>query len=462
MVSFLSNASLISLVLSVQPHAVANADAGHAAGICRMRNNPETLLLSARKELTVEEMIEKYFRDEDTRSRLLNGPMGPYLPHLIRTLEEQHFRYRIVRRSIRRANALGLWLQQQGIPLSEASESHTKAFVLQRSRTPYGNLVASGTTKIVRILQAQGIFNAPEARTEADCWLQRFDDHLARVHGISPKTRGNYLRYARRLLASRPENTMLNWTSLNAEEIDVFAHTEMEKLNSGHSASQVSTAVRAIIRFLATEGSVSPNLANAIPSIRHWRHTSLPKHFSPEQLDRVLALCKEDATISFRDRAIVLLLARLGMRSGEARQLQLEHVDWAAGAIHICLGKARRERVLPLPEDVGAALVGYLRQERPSSPNRTVFLRSCPPYRPLTSVAEIVRRVLKKAGITGPGVGAHHFRHTVATHMVRQGVPFKDVADVLGHRRLDSTAIYAKLDVHSLVETALPWPGGLQ
>ncbi|MBZ5622156.1 MAG: site-specific integrase [Acidobacteriia bacterium] len=406
-------------------------------------------------------MLEDYFSDERVLC-LRNGPMGPYLPHLVRTLEEQHFCYRAARRSVRRANALGLWLQQQGIPLSESNESHAKAFVAQRGRTPQGRLLASGVPKIVRILQTQGVFNAPEVRTETDCWLQRFDDHLARVHGLSPETRGNYLCYARRLLASRSVNTPLDWTSLNADEIQAFAHAEMEKLKSGRSVSQVSTAMRAIIRFLAAEGSVSPNLARALPPVQHWRHAGLPKHFSPEQLDRVLALCKDDRSLSFRDRAIVLLLARLGMRSGEVRQLQLEHVDWAEGTIHICLGKARRERILPLPEDVGAALVDYLRQERPPSSDRTIFLRSCPPYKPLRKIAEIVRRVLKKAGITGARVGAHHFRHTIATHMVRQGVSFKDVADVLGHRQLDTTAIYAKLDLPSLAGVALPWPGGAQ
>lgn len=407
-------------------------------------------------------MLEDYFCDELVLSHLRNGPMGPYLPHLVHTLEEQHFRHRAVRRSIRRANALGLWLQQQGVPLAEANASHAKAFVLQRSRTPYGRLVASGVPKIIRILQTQGIFNAPEARTEVDCWLQRFDEHLARVHGISPNTRWNYLHYARRFLASRPEDTALDWASLNADEIQAFAHTEMEKLKPGPSACQVSTAVNALIRFLAAEGSVSPTLSKAIPPVRQWRHTSLPKHFSAEQLERVLTVCKTDVSISFRDRAIVLLLARLGIRSGEARQLQLDHIDWTAGEIHICLGKARRERILPLPEDVGTALADYLRHERPPSSDRTIFLSSGPPYRPLGTVAEIVKRVLKKAGLTGAGVGAHHLRHTVATHMVRQGVPFKDVADVLGHRKLDTTAIYAKLDVHSLFGIALPWPGGAQ
>jgi site-specific recombinase XerD len=182
----------------------------------------------------------------------------------------------------------------------------------------------------------------------------------------------------------------------------------------------------------------------------------------PEQLDGVLAVCRDDAIISFRDRAIVLLLARLGMRSGEVRQLRLEDVDWAEGVIHIRLGKARHERILPLPDEVGAALVDYLRRERPPNSCRTIFLRSCAPYKPLSSVAGIVKHVLQKAGITGRGIGAHHFRHSVATHMVRQGVPFKEVADILGHRSIETTGIYAKLDVPSLAGIALPWPGGAQ
>jgi hypothetical protein len=129
--------------------------------------------------------------------------MAPYLPGLIRALEEQHFRWRVIRRSVRTADALGQWLKEQGVPLVEANGAHAKAFVIQRSRTPYGRLAASGVPRIVRVLQGQGILNAPEARTEADRWLQRFDEHLSRVHGLCPDGRGNYLRYARRFLASR-------------------------------------------------------------------------------------------------------------------------------------------------------------------------------------------------------------------------------------------------------------------
>jgi site-specific recombinase XerD len=220
--------------------------------------------------------------------------------------------------------------------------------------------------------------------------------------------------------------------------------------------------MRAMIRFLATEGSISPNLARAIPVIRDWKHATLPKHFSAEQLDCVLTVCRDDSTLTFRDRAMVLLMARLGMRSCEVRQLQLEDIDWAAGVIRVHLGKSRYERSLPLPEDAGEAIASYLRAERPLSSNRTIFLRTYPPYAPLSGVVGVTRRVLKKVGITGTRVGAHHFRHTAATQMVRQGVSFKDVADVLGHRSLETTAIYAKLDAPCLAQVALPWPGGAQ
>lgn len=407
-------------------------------------------------------MIENYFRSEHMRARLRTGPRGPHLPPLIAVLEQQCFGWRQVHRMIGTADALGRWLAEQGISLREANESHARAFGSHFDRTPLGRLTygAKGVPCIVGILQAQGVRNAPRPQTDTDHFLQRFDEHLAHVHGISSTTRANYLCYARRFLASRPGGAVPDWGRLRAEDIHEFVQSEAATLQPGGSCRQVTTAVRALIRFLAANGSVALNLAKAIPPIRDWKQAGLPKHFSPEQLDRVLTVCREDSSISFRDRAILLLLVRLGMRSGEVRQLQLEDVDWAEAVIRIRLGKSRHERTLPLPEDAGAALTSYLRTERPPSSYRTIFLLSCAPYTPLASIAAIVKRVLNRAGITGRGVGAHHFRHTVATQMVRRGVAFKEVADVLGHRRLETTAIYAKLDLPSLVRVALPWPGG--
>ena len=156
-------------------------------------------------------------------------------------------------------------------------------------------------------------------------------------------------------------------------------------------------------------------------------------------------------------------MARLGMRAGEVRQLKLDDINWIEGVIHVRVGKSRRERTLPLFEDVGKALGAYLQQERPKSADRSIFLTSLPPYRPLawsTTITQISKHILREAGVDGPHLGAHRFRHTVATHMVQCGSSFKEVADVLGHKSLGSTSIYAKLDQRSLEQIALPWPRG--
>ena len=158
-------------------------------------------------------------------------------------------------------------------------------------------------------------------------------------------------------------------------------------------------------------------------------------------------------------------MAGLGMRAGEVRRLNLNDIDWIEGEIHVRAGKSRRERTLPLLEEVGKALGVYLREERPESAERSVLLTLYPPYRPLAysaTISQISRRIFEEVGVQGPRLGAHRLRHTVATHMVRRGSSFKEAADVLGHTSLKSTAIYAKLDERSLQKVALPWPGGVE
>jgi integrase len=182
-------------------------------------------------------------------------------------------------------------------------------------------------------------------------------------------------------------------------------------------------------------------------------------------LDRVLQICCTPTTRCSRDIYIILIMARLGMRAGEVRQLKLDDIDWIEGEIHVRAGKSRRERTLPLLEEVGKALGVYLREERPESAERSIFLTLRPPYRPLacsSAISQISRRIFEEAGVQGPRLGAHRLRHTVATHMVRRGSSFKEVADVLGHTSLKSTGIYAKLDERSLQQVALPWPGGVE
>jgi integrase len=256
-----------------------------------------------------------------------------------------------------------------------------------------------------------------------------------RVHGLALESRHHYLRYTRRLIQSL-QMSEPDWTALNAEQIRDFICCEAGKRKTG-SCRLVIAAIRAFLRFLAAEGVVPPNLHRAVPVVREWRHASLPQHISTEELEGVLQICRIPTAGCSRDACIILMMARLGMRAGEVRQLNLNDIDWIEGEIHVRAGKSRRER----------------------------FLTLYPPYRQLAysaTISQISRRIFEEAGVQGPRLGAHRLRHTVATHMVRGGSSFKEAADVLGHTSLKSTAIYAKLDERSLQKVALPWPGGVE
>jgi integrase len=316
---------------------------------------------------------------------------------------------------------------------------------------------------IATVLREQGILAGPVPVSKTDAWLARFDNHLMRVHGISPESRQHYLRYARRLIQSL-QMSEPDWTTLHAHHIRDFICCEAAKRKTG-SCLLVIAAIRALLRFLAAEGVVAPNLHRAVPVVREWRHASLPQYISTGELDRVLQICCTPTTRCSRDICIILIMARLGMRAGEVRQLKLDDIDWIEGEIHVRTSKSQRERTLPLLEEVGKALGVYLREERPESAERSIFLTLRPPYRPLacsSAISQISRRIFEEAGVQGPRLGAHRLRHTVATHMVRRGSSFKEVADVLGHTSLKSTGIYAKLDERSLQQVALPWPGGVE
>jgi site-specific recombinase XerD len=413
-------------------------------------------------------MMETYFAQASVLDRLRSGPIGPYLPGFVTALEQRCYSRDTIRRCLRGADALSRWLDGQTVALAEANQSHVRAYVAQHARLPdaryvHGRLskAASSVPLIAALLREQGILSGSVLVSRDEAWLVRFDNHLTQVHGLASYSRNNYVRYARRLAQTLSMNGA-DWTALDAHYISDFVRREAARLKPG-SRRQVVTATRAILRFLVAEGVVSPNLHRAIPVIREWQHASLPQYISNRELERVLEICRNPSQHWLRDTCIVLMMARLGMRAGEVRQLKLDDLDWITGVVHIRLGKSRRERILPLFEDIGQALGNYLRQERPKSRNRSIFLTKLPPYRPLacsTTITKITKRILNQAGIVGPHLGAHRLRHTLATHLVRSGSSFKEIADVLGHKSLRSTGIYAKLDETCLGEVALPWPGG--
>jgi site-specific recombinase XerD len=202
-------------------------------------------------------------------------------------------------------------------------------------------------------------------------------------------------------------------------------------------------------------------LVAAIPGVAHWRLSSLPRYLQPEEVERVIAACDPVSPVGRRDRAIVLLLARLGLRAGDIVQLRLADINWQGAWIQVS-GKSRRQTQLPLTQEVGDALAAYLQDGRPDTDANTVFVCSHAPFRAFGShcaVSLIVSRAFQRAGIIRPSRGAAHLlRHSLATALLRQGASLQDIADVLRHRSITTTQIYAKVDVTALQEIAQPWP----
>jgi site-specific recombinase XerD len=292
-------------------------------------------------------------------------------------------------------------------------------------------------------------------------WIADYTDYLRDVVGAADATRLRYLPTLQRFIAACSNPGTPDWTGLSVQRVTEFIREEAAQ-KTGHGRTAPASATRSFLRFLAWRGVAPSGLDRAIPRVRRARHASLPRHLLPEQLARLLQRPDTPTPATYRDRAILLLLAGLGLRAGEVATLELEDLDWHTGQLHLRGGKCRRERVLPLPQEVGAALAEYLRNDRPSHQGRRVFLTLTDPARTIqaAAVSAIVQRNLVRAGIRlGRLAGAHMLRHTAASWMVNGGASFKEVADVLGHRSLQTTGIYAKLDLDALVGMALPWIG---
>ena len=227
-------------------------------------------------------------------------------------------------------------------------------------------------------------------------------------------------------------------------------------------AKGLATALRSFLRHLHQRGDLGADLAGAIPPVTNWRLSGLPKSLSPEKVESVLASCDRSTATGRRDHAILLLLARLGLRGGEVAALTLDDFDWAKGLVTLS-GKGQRREALPLPEDVGRAVAAYLRDGRPPCATRRVFVRAIAPYRGFSStmaVCDIVRRALARAGIDAPLKGAHVLRHSLACGMLRNGASLEEIGRILRHRHPETTQIYAKLDLEALRTLAPAWPGG--
>ncbi len=418
-------------------------------------------------------MIKQFFTQPKVLSRLQEGVFGPYLPSFAACLHKEGYSRGCIRRHLRAAGHFGAWLTKHRLIVGDLSTAIVERYIEGQGRLysacrPNGRLPhnARGLHGLVEFLSLQGVV-APTAEPPLNSvgkWLAQFDSHLDRTLGCAPRTRGNYVSYARRFLNEAFGDAEIEWQKLSADVIVNFVQREAVKLQSVSSGQPV-TAMRALLRFLTSAGVIPAGLTAAVPSVRTWRHSVLPRAVSADEVEHIIMASDPNSDYGLRERAIVLLLARLGLRACEVIRLRIDDIDWDRGCVLIRAGKNHRERSLPLCQEVGDAIVAYLKKARPASSHRELFLRWTPPFRPLrssVSICNLVQKLLRRAGISVHRPGAHVFRHSLATHMVIGGGTFKEIADVLGHQSLVTTEIYAKLDLNLLSEVAMPWPGGNQ
>lgn len=297
----------------------------------------------------------------------------------------------------------------------------------------------------------------PNARhTGLERLLDRYREYLVDERGLSGKVVCWYCVVAGRLLAGRPRGALLR--RLTASEVGEFVRKEARGFSRGY-AGCVASALRAVLRFLHVDGRIPASLVGAVPSVSGWRGASLPQALTPGAVRRMLCSCDRRTRIGRRDFAVLTLLIRLGLRAGEVAGLELDALDWRQGEV-VVHGKGKTLSRLPIPQDVGQALSAYL-VRRPRVASRALFLRSRAPLRPLTpsAITHLVAQASKRAGL--PRAGPHKLRHTLATEMLRRGATLTQIAQVLRHRSLSTTAIYAKVDRVALRELAQPWPGGV-
>ena len=353
---------------------------------------------------------------------------------------------------------LGRWMEHEGIRVDQLDNAAVRRFIGTQVRVR-GRLPLPSVRPLLEYFQTTGVA-APESAGSGrsapeDELLDGYREWLVLERRLAPSTIRGRERIARGFLAGRGLTSGEHGLSITAAEVTAFLVRESGRLSPG-SVGSLTSHLRSILRYLATRGLADPGLADAVPRIAQWREATVPQFPAPAAVDALLASCDRSTVVGARDYAVLMLLARLGLRAIEVARLELSDLDWRAGEIELD-GKAHQRGRLPLPVDVGEALVAYLRVR--DRTHQRLFLNVKAPLRPLeaTGVRSLVRHAYQRAGLEP--VGAHQLRHALASDLLRAGASLVAIGQVLRHQDLQSTAIYAKVDLERLRSVASPWPG---
>jgi site-specific recombinase XerD len=405
-----------------------------------------------------------FFALPKTLRHLHEGPLGAHIDGYASRLLEQGFSPARARDKIRLIADLSGWLQRQKLGANDIDPQRLNRYLEDRKGYIHPGRGASSVLQtLLDVLCEREIVSeerSPEAADPCKRAEQDFERYLSQERGLSAATLANYLPFVHQLLLERFGNGPIQFAKLSAPDITGFVQRHAHDHSPGRSGPMVA-ALRAFLRYLRHRGEITSDLAACVPIVANWSHATLPKFLKLGQVDQVLKHCDRRRTTGRRDYAILLLLARLGLRAGEVVALTLDDIDWKEGNLTL-RGKGGREAKLPLPVEVGEAIAGYLQNGRPHCASRRLFIRQRAPRVGFanTAISKLVMRALARAGVDSPRKGAHLFRHTLATEMLRQGASLTEIGELLRHQHPNTTTIYAKVDLPALRRLAQAWPGG--
>jgi len=409
-------------------------------------------------------MPKDSFERPETDPRLRDSPLVSHLAPFATSLVENGYVKSTVQSKLNLLSSFGQWLERRRLSITDFDEQLAERFIAyerRKGRVHRGN--RETLLQFLDHLRKRDVISAPTPACDDSplaAILTRYERHLRSERGLATATVINYLPCIRKFLIERFREKPLVIGEVRSSDVSGFILRQAPTV-SPRRVQLVTAACRSFFRFLFQNGELQVNLALSVPSVADRRLSAIPKYLSPDQVERVLGTCNRQTATGRRDYAVLLLLARLGLRAGEVVSLQLDDVDWRAGEL-LVRGKGLLHDRMPLPADVGEALTSYLRMDRPSCKTRRVFICMKAPrsgFAGPSTLSTIVRRALDRADLYPALRGAHVLRHSLATTMLRSGASMNEIGEILRHRTSTTTEIYAKLDFDALRTLAHPWPG---
>lgn len=398
-----------------------------------------------------------------TIERLLGSPLCPYVKRYVTLRQEEGYTRDYTRDHVVLFSHLNAWMRRTRRTLSDLNERTMERFFSRCWRQAPWCGGRPALYCLLAMLREDGAapLGATKPVTPFEPLLEDFRQHLSRVRGCVPRTGIKYSYYLTLFLVDRFGSGPADLSQLSSAAAIEWVQRMARERSRGHTQKAV-TALRSFLRFLLFRGSITSDLAIAVPNVASWRMTALPRPLAANAVKQVLDGCSRLTTNGRRNYAILLLLARLGLRAGEIIAMELEDIDWENARLTVRSRKGQGWQRMPLPADVGRAIAGYLRT-RPACACRHVFVRSKAPHRPLrtsSAISFVAAQAIHAAGVVTERTGAHLFRHSLAASMLRGGASLDEIGQVLRHSNRDTTASYAKVDLGALRPLALSWPGG--